>query len=352
MFPRTIGFRRAGPCLVLDYHISNFDIRVPGGPMKTNRKTHAPGKRRPSAKFAQLRREHAQVLQRLQKTHEEVNHFVRALSHDMNVNLILLQTSFQELKKALEKVLPTGIEPDVALVEACLRQSRRYLDDLVELGNTGTVQVQPSRVELSVVIDEVLFEQRPLRDQRQVEVVVPQPLPAVWCNADRVKQIVVNLLRNAVKHGCDRQQPRILVSAGVEESPPPETGLPKRVALRIHDNGPGIPRRYHQDIFLPGRRAPGCAPEGSGMGLAIVKKIADLYGGDAYVDPHGTPGTTMVVCLPCPQPVQGSDHAQDGATVPRAQAHPAEHRLHPHHSRTVPSKPESQARVGLPAASG
>jgi signal transduction histidine kinase len=303
--------------------------------MKTNRKTHPAGKRRPSAKFDQLRREHAQVLDRLQKTHAEVNHFVRALSHDMSVNLILLQTSFQELKKSLQKALPSSVEPDVALVEACLRQSRRYLDDLVELGKTGSVQVQPSRVELSTVIDEVLFEQRPLLDQRQVEVVVQSPLPAVWCNTDRVKQIVVNLLRNAVKHGCDSQRPRIVISA-VVDSATEETVLPNRVALRIHDNGPGIPRRYHQEIFLPGRRAPGCAADGSGMGLAIVKKIADLYGGDAYVDPSEVPGTTMVVCLPYAQSAQRTDPCQDGPSGPRAQAHPAGHGLHPHHSRTLP----------------
>jgi signal transduction histidine kinase len=176
-----------------------------------------------------------------------------------------------------------------------------------------------------------------------VEVVVGQPLPAVWCNADRVKQIVVNLLRNAVKHGCDPQQPRISISAGLEQCPPLETDVPKRVALRIHDNGPGIPRRYHQEIFLPGRRAPGCAADGSGMGLAIVKKIADLYNGDAYVEPGEAPGTTMVVCLPCPQAAQETDRCQDGPAAPRAQAHPAEHRLHPHLSRTVPNNPSKSS---------
>ena len=66
----------------------------------------------------------------------------------------------------------------------------------------------------------------------------------------------------------------------------------------VHDNGPGIPQQMSREIFLPGRRLPTTAADGSGMGLAIVKKIVEYYGGQVYVDSRGPRGTTMAVRLP------------------------------------------------------
>ena len=233
--------------------------------MTTTRRTHLPEREPSPRKFARLRRENKRMVRQLEHSHEELQHFVKALSHDMNVNLALLQASVQELKKGLGPTPRPNVERDVALVDACLRQSRRFLNDMVELGKTGAVQVQPDRVNVETVVDEVLFEQRSLLAEAGVKVHVERPLCAVWCNADRVKQIVVNLLRNAVKHGCDRRQPQVRISTvRVTQAADGDDGAPM-TALRIHDNGPGIPSRFLREIFLPGRRAPGCAAEGSGM---------------------------------------------------------------------------------------
>ena len=68
--------------------------------------------------------------------------------------------------------------------------------------------------------------------------------------------------------------------------------------LSIHDNGPGIPVASREEIFLPGRRLPGAHESGSGMGLAIVRKIVEHYGGQAFVDPLCPNGAAVVVTLP------------------------------------------------------
>ncbi len=138
-----------------------------------------------------------------------------------------------------------------------------------------------------------------------MEVIVERRLPTVWCNEGRLKQIVVNLLRNAVKHGCDRQSPRVTIGPDSDVGTATAAGgrSPRWLAFRVHDNGRGIDPRYHQEIFLPGRRLADADAEGSGMGLAIVKKIVDYYGGSIYVDPTCTAGTALVVALP-PEPVE------------------------------------------------
>jgi signal transduction histidine kinase len=225
---------------------------------------------------------------------EELDHFVRALSHDMSANFMLLEDSFSRLKRSIDEPSPTDRVQLVAHVEACLRESKQYLHDLVTLAKTGRVAMEPSDVDAGAVLGEVLFEQRDLIQARRVKVNVPRRLPRVRCNSQRLKQVFTNLLRNAVLHGCDRRGPAVTISAKAVS----RRSEPRLVALRIHDNGPGIEPRFHEEVFLPGRRLAKAAPEGSGMGLAIVKKTVEYYGGRVYVDPRCRNGTAIVFLLP------------------------------------------------------
>ena len=235
--------------------------------------------------------------------------FVRALSHDMSANFMLLESSFAHLKKSLDGL--SGGVSDVdghsagreslsdlgkhaAHVDACLHESRRLLDDLAQLARTGTVEMEPRRVELMAVVDEVLFEQDELLQHRGIEAIVQTPLPVFWCNPGRLKQIVTNLIRNAACHGCDPKRPRIVVSPATVSG----TKGHGMAAFHVGDNGPGLDPRLHREIFLPGRRYAHEGIEGSGMGLAIVKKLVVHYGGTVCIDPEFPGGTAFLVTLP------------------------------------------------------
>jgi signal transduction histidine kinase len=231
--------------------------------------------------------------QRLHRAHHELDHFVRALSHDMNANFMLLDHSFRELRRSYGRSPLAGITDGFSHVEACLKQSRRFLEDLVTLARTGSITMEPGRVEIARVVDEVLFEQRELIDERRVAVHVEPDLPAVWCNEARVKQVLTNLVRNALRHGCDEHSPRMEISRL-----PVKHGDDRFIWLRVYDNGRGIPAASREDIFLPGRRLPDAHESGSGMGLAIVRKIVEYYGGQVFVDPHCEQGTGFIVTLP------------------------------------------------------
>jgi signal transduction histidine kinase len=197
-------------------------------------------------------------------------------------------------------------------VEACLRESKRFLDDLVMLARTGGVQMDRSRADLSGILQEVMFEQRELLSDRGIQVTTSADLPAVWCNPARVKQVLTNLIRNAARHGCNTKEPRISVVRWTDaiwvdqvdnDSPgsPHPAGAPTSdpsVWLAVCDNGPGIPVESRDEVFLPGRRLAGAHPDGSGMGLSIVKRIVEYYGGRAYVDPRQQGGTAVVFSFP------------------------------------------------------
>jgi signal transduction histidine kinase len=110
-----------------------------------------------------------------------------------------------------------------------------------------------------------------------------------------VKQVFTNLVRNAVRHGCDRRRPMIEIERYRGKAAAAGDGL---VWIRLYDNGPGIPAEYRQEVFLPGRRLPGTTSTGSGMGLAIVKRIIDHYGGSIFIDSRPPTGTAFVFSLP------------------------------------------------------
>lgn len=235
---------------------------------------------------------------------EEMDHFVRALSHDMTANLMLLESSLREVQATCAEKTPLdGLTEGLAHVEACLQESKRFLDDLIALGQTGAVQMEPARVELGDVIADVLFEQQPLFEARGFIVHVSPDLPAVWCNRNRVKQVITNLVRNAARHGGAKSNPEIRI----EPAPCPgrfASRYGNQIWLRVFDNGRGIPAADQERIFLPGRRLATAAPDGSGMGLAIVRRAVEHFGGRVLVEPHLSTGAAFLVSFPAVAEVQ------------------------------------------------
>ena len=244
---------------------------------------------------SRLERRNAHIVQQMQRSHLDLDHFVKALSHDMNVNLMLLEHSVRDLKKSVGQSPLNNITEGFANVEASLRESRRFLDDLAKLSQSGKMDMQPQRLDPNTLIQEVLFEQKSLLRERNIAVEVEKNLPMLWCNENRIKQVFTNLIRNAARHGCDEKQPQISISTTQAAD-----GLPAvdRVGFAIFDNGRGIPAEWRDDVFLPGRRVPGTRSSGTGMGLAIVKRIIEHYAGTITIDPTCQPGTRFLFTLP------------------------------------------------------
>lgn len=223
---------------------------------------------------------------------------VRALSHDLAANFMLLESSLRSLRATCDA---DGLSEPFVHVDACLRESRRYLDDLQFLGRSGHVPYEPRRLDLDQVLQEVLSEQAPLLVARKIRIRVASQLPAIWCNDARIKQVLTNLLRNAALHGCNPRRPWIRIRAEVHRAPSVDNGqpsgnVPSWVWLRIHDNGPGIPPEHRQTIFLPGKRLESRAA-GTGTGLATVASVVAHYGGAVWVD-AGAKGAAFILSIP------------------------------------------------------
>lgn len=220
----------------------------------------------------------------VEKARAELENFVYTVSHDLNGPLIsilgyvdLYETDFgssipDEGKFYLERIKTSG------------RFMQLLIADLLELSRVGRVHSEPETVDLHALINEIAGEVRAGAPQAKVTV---NGLPAVYLNPVRARQLFANLIENSVKH-ADRPDVTVEVSSGEASD-----GL---VMLSVTDNGPGIPVGQRDKVFgvferlYPSR-------SGTGMGLAVCRRIVESNGGSIWIEDSAT-GTDMRLSLP------------------------------------------------------
>ncbi len=138
-----------------------------------------------------------------------------------------------------------------------------------------------------------------------VSVTVPASLPAVWADHDRLCQVVVNLVENALRHTPEGTAVQVALAAVA----------PGNLELRVSDDGPGVSAESLEELFLPWRRGAEASDRrpGAGLGLSIARGIVEAHGGTVTVEPTVT-GTTFLVRLPV-EPPEGTEGAWEPVEV-------------------------------------
>jgi signal transduction histidine kinase len=190
--------------------------------------------------------------------------------------------SADERRRALE-IIDREARRLGALVETVLQFSR---------AERGSVHLAPSRVELAPLVAGLVRELEPLLAAAGVGVrlaVAADPVAVV--DEDALRQMLLNLLDNAVRHG-GRDRGEVMVELGTAGD---------RVYLAVDDAGPGIPAAERERIWEPFYR--GAAPArvgstGTGIGLAVVRDLVERHGGEVRVEESRRGGARFVVELP------------------------------------------------------
>jgi signal transduction histidine kinase len=207
-----------------------------------------------------------------------------------------LRTPIGALRAMVENVVDGVEPPSAATHEAMLRHVERLarlVEQLLDLSRleSGAIPLERERVPASALVGRVVEEWRAHAEERAValESAVESGL-AVDADAERMHQVLGNLVANAIRHAPPRT--RVLVRAGARDG---------SARLEVVDEGPGIPLEEAERVFerfYRSDRARSAADGGSGLGLAIARWIVELHGGTIRVDGAGSPGCRMVVELP------------------------------------------------------
>jgi signal transduction histidine kinase len=215
----------------------------------------------------------------------------------------------------------------LAETDALNEESRRQLDGiarltvrmdglleaLLEYSRVGRSKLVYEEVELGAVLDEAIEMVGARTAEKPCEFVVPRPLPTVRCDRTRIREVLVNLLSNALKY-TDRPLRRIEVGYLTPLEYGTRSVLPiearGHTVFFVRDNGLGIDRRHAEKIWKMFRRLHGrdAYGGGAGVGLTIVKKLIERHHGQVWVESALGEGSTFYFTLPAPQGAKGQAH--------------------------------------------
>ena len=200
------------------------------------------------------------------------------VAHELRTPLAILQGRIEGL---LDGVYPLDAHHLAELLDET-RHLSRLVEDLGTLAHAeaGALELRKETVDLGDLVHDVVASL-----PRPVAVVSPPGLPAVEADPVRIRQVLLNLLANALHH----TPPEGAVSVEVQEQP-------RQILIRVRDTGSGIAPEDLPHLFE--RFQKGSDSRGSGLGLAIARKLALAHGGDIGIESAPGRGTEVTVSLP------------------------------------------------------
>ncbi|MCC6273265.1 MAG: HAMP domain-containing histidine kinase [Deltaproteobacteria bacterium] len=216
---------------------------------------------------------------------QEMQFLVGAISHDLKAPLISIR-GFSELLQKERAEMPEKRREYLGRIEANAAQMLEWIDDLIHFMKVGWVLGESEAVDLAKTAAEVEGLLQIARESRRIVVNWPASWPPLRSSGKGVKQILLNLLQNAVKFSPEGGSIRVQCFRDREA-----------VQFWVEDHGSGVPAELRERIFQPFFRHHGQVP-GFGMGLAIVRKATEKLGGRVWLDATYEGGARFCVYLP------------------------------------------------------
>jgi PAS domain S-box-containing protein len=225
----------------------------------------------------------------LQQKNAELERFTYTVSHDLKSPIITIKGFTGSLEKDLEQGNYQRMAGDLKRVSDAADKMDCLLRDLLEISTIGRIINQSEPVDMNLLLDDVLAQLAGPLKNHNIAVTVQPGLPTVLCDRRRMAEVLQNLLENAINYMGDQAEPQILF--GMRE----EAG---ENIFFVQDNGIGIDEKYHQIIFGLFNKLD-AESDGTGIGLALVKRVIEVHGGRVWVESEGE-GTGSRFCFSVP----------------------------------------------------
>jgi len=214
------------------------------------------------------------------------------VSHELRTPLTGILGSAQNLRDGLAGGLTTAQQEYVGMIEKDSGRLIRVVNELLEWGRlqAGHIELHRAAVPLQPLLAEVAVLLRPVADRKGVQLSMPdgESIVLVQADGDKLKQIIINLVDNAVKFSPPQSRVDVRIEANRQT-----------VKVLVEDQGAGVPLEDRPHLFERFYRGHGAqAAAGSGLGLAIAKNLARLHGGDIAMQSGAAQGSVFVLSLP------------------------------------------------------
>jgi light-regulated signal transduction histidine kinase (bacteriophytochrome) len=230
--------------------------------------------------------------EKLARSNEELERFAYVASHDLQEPLRMVASFTQLLAKRYSGRLDETADRYIHYAVDGAKRMQQLIADLLAYSRVNSKELDPRQTDCEAVVLEAM---------RNLEVAIKEsgasvdwdPLPALWVDQGQLTQVFQNLLANAIKFRRKEECPRIHVSAV-------DSGAEWTISVR--DNGIGIDARHAERVFQMFQRLHTRAEyPGTGIGLAVCKKVIERHGGKLWVESGSGAGSTFRFTIPKPE---------------------------------------------------
>ncbi len=227
---------------------------------------------------------------KIEERNRDLNEFTYMISHDLKAPIVTMRGMLEVLLEEQQRSGSAEMTEPLQFMAKAIHRLEQLVGGVLELARVSTSDRELEAVSLQQTVQEVLDDLQLEIERCHAHVTTVAELPFALGNRTQLYQIVSNLVANALKY---RSPDRPLVIA-IDSAP---AGSRRRVSVSIRDNGRGIPTDRIDRIFEPFNRAGEESIEGSGVGLACVKKLVEKIGGAIQVQSTPNEGSVFTIEL-------------------------------------------------------
>jgi PAS domain S-box-containing protein len=233
-----------------------------------------------------------EIESKLEQSKREFEEFIHIASHDLREPLRKISSFGALLQESLEDKLDGDQRENLDFMIDGAERLQSMINDLLAYSRITTKAKPFQPVDLNQVVENLRhFELASAIEETKGEILIPNPLLAVYGDPSQIHQLLQNLIANSLKFHRDDIPPQISISSH------PTRG--NKVRITVQDNGIGIDPKYHEQVFVMFKRLhPATCYQGTGIGLAICKKIVQRHGGEVGIESLPEDGTVIWFTLP------------------------------------------------------
>ena len=232
--------------------------------------------------------EKARLIKELGTKNAEMERFTYTVSHDLRSPLITIQGFLGFLKKDIRQIDNNKSDTDIKMIENAVKKMDSLLANTLELSRIGRVTNPPEAVPYEEIVVDSLAQLAEKIRSSGISVLVAKELPQVYVDRMRIMEVLVNLIENSIKYIGDQTDPRVEIGYNADKEKP---------VFFVSDNGMGIDPSQHEKVFELFYKLDKKS-EGSGAGLAIVKRILEVHGGLVWIESEEGKGCKICFSLP------------------------------------------------------
>lgn len=235
----------------------------------------------------QAEREMAQHAEELARSNSDLEAFAHAASHDLKEPLRSIVGCTELLAARYRGKLDEDADRLIKYTEDECKRLKQVIDAVLRYSSMRTRDMPREATDANIALDLAVKSLRFACEESSCEI-VRSPLPTVIADPLQLSQVFMNLIGNAIKYRS-LAAPRVEISAQKKEN---------HWVFSVRDNGMGIDENHFEKLFVPFKRLHGRGTSGTGIGLALCKRIIERHGGKIWVESKVGAGTTFYFSLP------------------------------------------------------